>query len=246
MTALVLLRLEGPLQSWGTSSRFEERATGREPSKSGVLGLICAAMGVGRDDPAVAEGGSLLAALTPLRMAVRVDREGVPWRDLHMARFDRPPRQPRGAKPMLPGQALRSVRHYLSDASFVVALSGDGGMVAAIDAALRAPRWPPYLGRRGCPPSRPLHWGEPLAFPPGTPPGDALFSLPWEVRSVVAIPAMLRVVEDADATSGAGEGDLDLVVDVPVSLARRRFAARLTRTRLLSTTALAWRRVTAQ
>ena len=31
----VLLRLEGPLQSWGTRSRFNHRDTEREPSKSG-------------------------------------------------------------------------------------------------------------------------------------------------------------------------------------------------------------------
>ena len=41
----LLLALEGPLQSWGTSSRFSERGSGLEPSKSGVIGLLCAALG---------------------------------------------------------------------------------------------------------------------------------------------------------------------------------------------------------
>ena len=44
-TATLLLRLAGPMQSWGLESRFDQRDTGREPSKSGVLGLICAALG---------------------------------------------------------------------------------------------------------------------------------------------------------------------------------------------------------
>ena len=60
MTATLLLRLQGPMQSWGTTSRFDERDTQLEPSKSGVLGLVCAAIGrdrqggrsmVTRDEP---------------------------------------------------------------------------------------------------------------------------------------------------------------------------------------------------
>ena len=34
----LLLRLAGPMQSWGTDSKFDVRRTGREPSKSGVIG----------------------------------------------------------------------------------------------------------------------------------------------------------------------------------------------------------------
>ena len=41
----LLLRLAGPMQSWGTASKFRERDTGREPSKSGVVGLLAAALG---------------------------------------------------------------------------------------------------------------------------------------------------------------------------------------------------------
>ena len=48
--AVLLLRLAGPMQSWGTQSRFTHRDTDLEPSKSGVIGLLCAAMGKPRDD----------------------------------------------------------------------------------------------------------------------------------------------------------------------------------------------------
>lgn len=41
----LLMRLAGPLQSWGTTSRFDQRDTGKEPSKSGVIGLMAAALG---------------------------------------------------------------------------------------------------------------------------------------------------------------------------------------------------------
>lgn len=71
--ATLLLRLAGPMQAWGTTSRFDERDSGLEPSKSGVLGLVCAALGRDRSEP--------LDDLATLKMSVRVDREGLLMRD---------------------------------------------------------------------------------------------------------------------------------------------------------------------
>lgn len=48
--ATLLLRLAAPLQSWGSDSKFETRKTDREPTKSGVVGLLAAALGLRRDD----------------------------------------------------------------------------------------------------------------------------------------------------------------------------------------------------
>jgi CRISPR system Cascade subunit CasD len=48
--ATLLFRLCAPIQSWGTQSRFLARDTGLEPSKSGVIGLICAALGKPREE----------------------------------------------------------------------------------------------------------------------------------------------------------------------------------------------------
>ena len=50
--ATLLLRLAAPLQSWGADSKFETRKTNREPTKSGVIGLLAAALGLRRDDAA--------------------------------------------------------------------------------------------------------------------------------------------------------------------------------------------------
>src|SRR2546422_10538582 len=47
-TAYLALLLDGPLQSWGFASRFQRRTTGLHPTKSGVIGLICAAMGLAK------------------------------------------------------------------------------------------------------------------------------------------------------------------------------------------------------
>lgn len=65
----LLLRLTGPMQSWGTTSRFDQRDTGKEPSKSGVIGLLAAAFGIDRN-----EWSADLQALTLLAMGVRHDR----------------------------------------------------------------------------------------------------------------------------------------------------------------------------
>jgi len=44
--ATLLLRLAAPLQAWGADSKFETRKTAREPTKSGVIGLLAAALGL--------------------------------------------------------------------------------------------------------------------------------------------------------------------------------------------------------
>ena len=65
----LLIRLQGPLQSWGTRSRFDHRDTWPYPTKSGVVGLLAAALGRDRRED--------VSDLAALRMGVRVDRKGV-------------------------------------------------------------------------------------------------------------------------------------------------------------------------
>lgn len=74
---LLILRLEGALQSWGDHSKWDVRDSGDFPSKSGVVGLLSCAMGLERGDPEIA---ALSAAL---HMAVRVDRPGIRVLDFH-------------------------------------------------------------------------------------------------------------------------------------------------------------------
>lgn len=81
--AVLMLRLAAPMQSWGTDSKFEVRKTNREPTKSGVVGLLAAALGARRDQT------EILRRLNKLRIAVRVDREGTLLRDFHTAKSDR-------------------------------------------------------------------------------------------------------------------------------------------------------------
>lgn len=144
----ILMRLAGPMQSWGSRSRFDERDTEREPTKSGVVGLLCAALGRPREAP--------LDDLSALRVGVRVDREGLLERDFQTALGVRK------ADPSARPDTSTSSRYYLADAVFLVGLeSSDLALLESIDRALVAPRWPLALGRKAFVP------GEPVRLPDG-------------------------------------------------------------------------------
>jgi CRISPR system Cascade subunit CasD len=144
--SVLLMRLAGPMQSWGTRSRFAHRDTGLEPSRSGVIGLLCAALGRPREEP--------LDDFVPLRMAVRVDREGRLMRDYHTAQDVRRADSTKGTQ-----DTVLSERFYLADADFLVGLEGERPFLERLDAALRRPTWPLFLGRKAFTPSLPLTEG---------------------------------------------------------------------------------------
>lgn len=145
--ATLLLRLQGPMQSWGTTSRFDERDTQLEPSKSGVLGLVCAALGRDRSEP--------VDDLAALRMGVRIDREGVLMRDYQTAAGV----LIASGKPDH-GRTVVSPRYYLSDAVFLVGLEGERSLLAQIQQALLTPHWPLALGRKAFVPGKPVALAE--------------------------------------------------------------------------------------
>lgn len=151
-THALLLRLAGPMQAWGTHSRFEVRQTDADPSKSGVIGLVCAALGRPRDEP--------VDDLAALHFGVRVNREGLRSRDYQTAGAARDKADPaRGIYTAsgTVGANLVTTRYYLADADFTAGFSGtDLDLLERIDRALRAPRWPLYLGRKAMPPGLPV------------------------------------------------------------------------------------------
>ena len=181
--SVLLLRLSGPLQSWGVQSRFGVRDSGLEPSKSGVAGLLCAALGRPRQAP--------LTDLAALRMGVRVDQEGRLLRDYHTAG--------KGGYLRASGDVERervalSSRYYLADARFLVALDGEGGLLERLHGALRDPVWPLYLGRKAFPPGEPVWLAD--GYRPGQSLSEALHQYPWLGSDPERRPAMVRVVVD--------------------------------------------------
>jgi CRISPR system Cascade subunit CasD len=154
--SVLLIRLAGPMQAWGTQSRFSIRDTGLDPSKSGVVGLLCAALGKPRhEEPG--DDFPALADLTALRMAVRVDRPGTMLPDYHTAQNVVIASSVPGRKPKLK-DCEPSVRYYLADADFLVALEGpDTSLLDRLHHALAEPVWPLFLGRKAFVPSMPLY-----------------------------------------------------------------------------------------
>jgi len=144
----LLFRLCGPMQSWGTRSRYTERDSELEPSKSGVAGLVCAALGW--------ERARDVTPIAALRFGVRVDREGILERDYHTAGG--------GGMGIMRASGVRSTdavlsnRYYLSDADFLCGLEGaDAAFLGEIEGALRDPVWQLSLGRKSFLPSVPVH-----------------------------------------------------------------------------------------
>ena len=206
------------MQSWGTTSRFDQRDTGKEPSKSGVVGLLAAALGIDRevwDDE--------LKSLASLTMAVRHDRPGVLKRDYQTAGCASTDKM-RRADGSLSEDGVTSQRHYLADAVFLVGLQGpDRSLLERAHAALRNPVWPLALGRKSYVPSESVWLDDGIVDAPLL---EALAAKPWIAtpRRWESPPERLLVsVESADG-SGA------LRMDQPLSsFAERRFGARYVR-----------------
>ena len=138
------------MQSWGTTSRFDQRDTSKEPSKSGVIGLLAAALGIDR------ENWADLKRLTELSMGVRHDRSGVPKRDYQTAGCATADTIIK-ADGTQAKEGVVSDRFYLADAAFLVGMeSDDRGLLEKCNAALRDPAWPLALGRKSYVPSEPI------------------------------------------------------------------------------------------
>jgi len=211
---VLLLRLCGPMQSWGVQSRFTVRDTGLEPSKSGVVGLLCAALGRRRDEP--------VADLAALTMGVRVDQEGEMARDYQTAG--------KGGILKASGQVERknlvvSTRYYLADARFLVGLEGDDlDLLTRLHAALCDPVWPLYLGRKAFVPGEPVWLEDGLL--PDTGLRTALETYPWLGPEDKKPEAQVRLVlEDRNGP--------EVRPDQPLSFAERRFAPRRVRTEFI-------------
>ncbi|WP_129286085.1 type I-E CRISPR-associated protein Cas5/CasD [Streptomyces sp. GZWMJZ-114] len=229
----LLLRLAGPLQSWGEHSHFSDRDTLAFPSRSGLTGMLAAALGRPRHAP--------LDEFAALSVAVRVDRAGNRLRDFHtvggglsgpetVVTAD-------GGRRGGDTSTLTSTRWYLQDAVFTVALTlaDRSAPPRTWAAALSNPCWPLYLGRRSCPPAGPILLGTST---------DALHDLahlplaahagqhgPLSGAEQVTVPVLFLSDQPLlfeGHSSGDGEEPYSTVLDVPIDFTpgRRRYRAR--------------------
>ncbi len=201
MTTL-LFQVVGPIQAWDWQSEHIVKFTQKEPTKSGIIGMVCAAMGIDRANT------QSIRKLAALKFAVRVDQEGTIMYDYHTI-FE---------------EKEVSQRYYLNDAMFLIGLEGDEPLLQLVQNGLKRPKWNLFLGRKSCPPSRPPFLKAGLQQKPLL---DALGSYPWLGQSKRAYNDLkrLRVVSDASKQG------LSISHDQPINFqkGRRRFAPRRSR-----------------
>jgi CRISPR system Cascade subunit CasD len=224
-TRYLLLWLEAPLQSWGHDSKFGRRDTLNFPTKSGVLGLICSALGAGGEQ---SELLSEFAALTQtvLSFVRSQDKGGVPikldreplLRDFHMVGSGYDDKDPwtsllipktSEGKKAVGGGAKMTYRYYLQDAYFAILLevpSDKGDMIAV---ALQNPAWDVYLGRKNCVPTDFIFRG--------------LYADEDEAKKQALVIAQSKaLLEDFQVLGGEHEGEVLTLMDVPIQFGERK------------------------
>ncbi|AKJ65308.1 type I-E CRISPR-associated protein Cas5/CasD [Kiritimatiella glycovorans] len=209
----LLLYLDAPMQAWGYSSRYNRRASASWPVKSGIVGMLCAACGIERDD----ENG--IARLAGLRMRVYTLRNsGERMIDYHTVGGGYDLSKNPGCS--FSGKSEQSIailtdREYLLDCKFGVLLSGSIATLQFCENALQDPRWGIWFGRKCCPPAARVCEG--------------IFSSQEaaEARLREMVPEgdtanRWRVVRDADSFE---DGSVSLM-DCPVNFFEREFRTR--------------------
>ncbi len=169
--SIILLWLEAPMQAWGVDSRFGRRDTLPFPTRSGVLGMLCAASGKG------GEQRDWLASVANFAQTIeaygRKDKKGQGTRDPLLCDFQMVgsgydakdpwqtmliPKKSDGGKAVGGGTKL-TYRYYIQDMAFACALEVPTDEAEELAAALCAPVWPISLGRKSCIPTDTVYRG---------------------------------------------------------------------------------------
>lgn len=184
------LAFHGPLQAWGFDSMLGRRDTGNEPTRSALIGILrCAAgAGHGSDD--------LFVKYDQLSFTIRTDRPGRRLRDYHTISSNK---MVLGNGKLGPA-TIQSNRYYLSDAAFLVLITGAADTVAAATDHLDQPHWALSLGRRSCPPSAPFLLGTSTIDP-------------------------LELIENAPVMGAAGETTASIDLDMVAAATARGWRA---------------------
>lgn len=207
--AFLSLMFDAPMQSWGYQSRYDRRTTLSYPTRSGIIGMLCAAMGIDRED----DRG--LARFRDLTITVYVFSPGELLTDFHTIgggydfRTERSfmSRKADGGKP----STVVSHREYLTDATFGAVLTGDRELLGEIGTALNNPRWGVWFGRKSCIPAAMIVRGM----------HGSIEEAEEHLESSAGMP-VTRFVEDAPSFARG----TDTLMDIPLSFNERRFAPR--------------------
>lgn len=159
----LVFQYAGPIASFGTVATGEHRRTEASPTKSGILGLVGAALGVDRKDAEF-----FARAHKSLGFASRTEGNSTLFTDFHTVQTLKEVQAKRifprtRADAMQAEEGLYTTvtrRDYVSDVYARIALWTRGSsdpLLSEIEEGLRSPVFSLYLGRRACPPMLPFH-----------------------------------------------------------------------------------------
>jgi len=205
----IALYFDAPLQSWGYQSRFRRRTTLGYPTKSGVIGLLGAALGIARNDRVQ------IASLVELEMTVVVLKPPKRLQDYHTVGGGYDPKvNPRAVSITAEGASSDPVptnREYLMEAKFGVLLTGPDYLLQNIRNALKDPCWGIWFGRKSCVPAMPILQG---VFPSETSALDHLVKISGG--------AVHKTIKDVKAF----EEGTDSLQDLPIDFQARLYSVR--------------------
>ncbi len=212
--ACLALMLDAPLQSWGFASRFQRRTTALHPTRSGIIGMICAALGVAKGSAAEAECLARMESVRLTVLAIPRQPKGC-HQPLDIRRLEdfHTVSGTRRASGAISRNAVISHRQYLLDSKFGVILAGPRPTLESVAEALRDPRWGVWFGRKSCLPAAPILRGGAMATPK-----EALAALGLAGRKPDEFSRVEEATSFADGT--------DTLMDAPVNFRTREFKPR--------------------
>lgn len=170
MKDYLVFRLYGPMAAWGEIAIGESRHSATHPSKSAILGLMAAALGIRRDEDErqtelASAYGIGVKLLTPGSLLKDYHTAQVPRAEKNVRYFTRKQELEAGSDKI--GTILSS-REYRCDSLAIVAVWGKQNTLPYtlqhLVNKLARPEFHLYLGRKSCPLSAPVQ-ARVLTFP---------------------------------------------------------------------------------
>jgi len=208
----LILWLEAPLQSWGSSSKFSRRDTERFPTKSGIFGLLLSALGARGAQENIL---SHLSQYSQVVVSYGKEHENGPslLMDFQMVGSGYDEKDPwhqnlipkkADGKASVGGGSKMTYRYYLQDARFAVIQELDVAFAQEIEIALKQPTYDVFLGKKHCIPSDFVYRGTYLSF-------DEAWD---EAKAIAAEKGLVPLFQVADADTS--DPDATCVMDVPI------------------------------
>lgn len=207
---VLALYLDAPLQSWGYQSRFDRRTSLSYPTRSGIVGMLCAALGIDWRDTGGLERLEKNLSMTVYAFgapSMVIDYHTVGGGYDSEAQAQSIVRTADGKV----GKTVQTYREYLQDARFGVLVYGEEGLLRELLSALQDPRWGVWLGRKSCIPASPIPQG--------------LFESEEEALTHIEKRAGTQRTRKVSEAARFGEGT-DTLLDRPVDFSRRQFKPR--------------------